>query len=356
MRTHIAVGVVTLFLLGVARAQPTPAAPGDYAVDEPLKVGGYWRWDYALVDDDGRLYVTRETHQQVIDLATGKVMADHQRLRAAARHGARSLRQAGPSSPTAKRRSCWSSTSRSTKSIGKIDSGYDADEAIYDAGSDRVLVSCGDANQLVVVDPNADLATAKPEKIDLGGKPEFLAADGKGRAFVCLEDKDQVAVVDLKAMRVVDRWTLGGGTSPAGLAIDAKAGRLFVGCHNQKLVVLNTDGGEVEAELPIGKGNDAVAFDPATGLTFASCGDGTLTVVGAGRRRQDRGEADGPDQALLADDGPGPGDARALPAVGGHAKGRGPAFIRASSPARSPSSSSSRPRAGEAVHVASHVA
>ena len=280
MRTHIAVGVVTLSLLGVARAQPTPAAPGDYAVAEPLKVGGEGRWDYAVIGDDGRLYVTRETHEQVIDLATGKVVADiagGERL-----HGTALVPSAGRAFITdGEAAKLLVVDLKTDKVIGKIDAADDADGAIYDAGSDRVLVSCGDANQLVVVDPHADLDTAKPEKIDLGGKPEFLAADGRGRAFVCLEDKDQIAVVDLKAMRVVDRWPLGGGTSPAGLAIDAKAGRLFVGCHNQKLVVLNTDGGEVEAELPIGKGNDAVAFDPATGLTFASCGDGTLTVVGS---------------------------------------------------------------------------
>ena len=281
MRTPIAIGIVTLSLSGVARARTIPAAAaGDYAVAETLKVGGEGRWDYAVVGDDKRLYVTRETHEQVIDLATGKVVADipgGERL-----HGTALVPSAGRAFITdGEAAKLLVVDLKTDKVIGKVDAADDADGAIYDAGSNRVLVACGDANQLVVVDPNADLDTAKPEKIDLGGKPEFLAADGRGRAFVCLEDKDQIAVVDLKAMKVTDRWPLGGGTSPAGLAIDAKAGRLFVGCHNGKLVVLNTDGGTVEAELPIGKGNDAVAFDPVTGDLFASCGDGTLTVAKA---------------------------------------------------------------------------
>ena len=63
------------------------------------------------------------------------------------------------------------------------------------------------------------------------------------------------------------------------MAIDAEHGRLFIGCHNNKLIVMDTKDGKVLADLPIGKGNDACGFDPGTGEAFASCGDGTLTVV-----------------------------------------------------------------------------
>ena len=161
--------------------------------------------------------------------------------------------------------------------LGKIDAADDADGIIYSPGDDRVLVSCGDASALLVLDPKADVATAKVEKIDLGGKPEFLAADGHGHVFVNLEDKDEVAAVDLKAMKVTARYKLGKGTGPAGLAIDAEHGRLFVGCHNSEMVVLDTADGHVLAELPIGNGNDACAFDDGT--AFASCNDATMTLV-----------------------------------------------------------------------------
>lgn len=86
-------------------------------------------------------------------------------------------------------------------------------------------------------------------------------------------------MIDLKTLKVVDRWACGTGTEPTGLAIDPKGGRLFVGCHNQKLVIMSTADGKALGELPIGKGNDACAFDPGTGDAFASCGDGTTTIA-----------------------------------------------------------------------------
>ncbi|MEO6995438.1 MAG: YncE family protein, partial [Lacunisphaera sp.] len=111
------------------------------------------------------------------------------------------------------------------------------------------------------------------------GKPEFLAADGKGNVYVNLEDKDKVAVVNVKAGKVVAYWPTAPGGAPVGMAIDAKHRRLFIGCRNpQKLLIMDCDNGKVLADLPIGRGVDAVAFDD--GYALASCGDGTLTVVG----------------------------------------------------------------------------
>jgi len=91
---------------------------------------------------------------------------------------------------------------------------------------------------------------------------------------------NQVAVVDLKSQKVIANWPTGSGGRPTGMAIDPQHHRLFVGCRNPKqLVIMSTDDGHVLAEVPIGSGNDACAFDPGTGEAFASCGDGTLTVV-----------------------------------------------------------------------------
>jgi hypothetical protein len=55
--------------------------------------------------------------------------------------------------------------------------------------------------------------------------------------------------------------------------------RLFVGCRNQLMAVVDYTNGKVVATVPIGKGVDANRFDPATGLAFASCNDGTIAVT-----------------------------------------------------------------------------
>ncbi len=115
--------------------------------------------------------------------------------------------------------------------------------------------------------------------IDLGGKAEFLAADGAGKVYVNLEDKNQVAVVDLKSRKVLARWPVAPGGTPVGLSIDTKKHQLFIGCRNpQKLIVMSTDDGKIVADLPIGSGVDATRFDGHQ--AFASCRDGHLEVAG----------------------------------------------------------------------------
>jgi DNA-binding beta-propeller fold protein YncE len=116
---------------------------------------------------------------------------------------------------------------------------------------------------------------------DLGGQPEQGAPDGKGRAYICVEDKGQVAVVDCKAMKTTGHYDLGAdGGTPAGLALDAANNRLFVCCRSaRKCVVLDAASGKTLATLPTGGGVDAAEFNPQTMEAFCSSGDGKLTVI-----------------------------------------------------------------------------
>ena len=162
--------------------------------------------------------------------------------------------------------------------LGKVKTAEDSDGVIYDPASGKVLVVCGDAGVLIPILADLDLATGKADAaVELGGKPEFLAADGKGKAYINLVDKDQVAVVDTKTMKVVNKWPTTPGGSPVGMSMDVAQRRLFIGCRKpQKLIVMDADNGKVLADLPIGAGVDATKFDDDV---FASCGDGTLTVA-----------------------------------------------------------------------------
>ncbi len=163
--------------------------------------------------------------------------------------------------------------------LGSIHAQPDADGIIFDPASARVLVVSGDGGVLMSFKPGIDPKTGKMDKpIELGGKPEFLASDGSGRVYINLEDKDEVAVVDMKARKVVARWPVAPGGAPVGMSIDTAKGRLFIGCRKpQKLIVMSTRDGKVLSDLPIGAGVDATKF--AWGQIFASCGDGVLAVA-----------------------------------------------------------------------------
>ena len=251
----------------------------EYSVTGTLSIGGEGRWDYITVDPAAQLlYVTRSTHTQVIDSVSGKLVADipgHGRL-----HGTALDPKVNRGYITdgegAKVTVFDMKTHKVLADLAAVD---DADGITYDSGTDRVLVACGDAQQLLVLDPNPEPSAEKFAHVDLGGKPESAVADGKGRAFVCINDKNEIAAVDLGTLKVTARYKIGTGTGPTGLAIDTESGTLFVGCRNKKMIVLDTDGGNVLAELPIGTGNDACAAYPLRHEAFASCGDGTVTIV-----------------------------------------------------------------------------
>lgn len=164
--------------------------------------------------------------------------------------------------------------------LGKIVAQPDADGIIFDPASGRVLVVSGDKGVLMSLKPDIDPKSGKIDvPIDLGGAPEFLASDGKGKVYVNLMDKNLVAVVDIRARKVVARWPVAPGGAPVGMSMDTRKRRLFIGCRKpQKLIVMSADDGKVLADLPIGAGVDATKIDE--GQAFASCRDGTLAVVG----------------------------------------------------------------------------
>ncbi len=278
-RTHTFF-VLNVLLTAFVQAQPSPAGSeaAPYRVTRTFHVGGEGGWDYLTVDPEHQLlYVPRSTHTMVLEAQTGKIVAD---IPGQSRnHGVALVPSVGRGFISdGADASVTMFDLKSYAVLGKIKAAEDADGIIYDSASGKVLVVCGDAGVVIPISPDQDPASAKAESaIELGGKPEFLAADGQGRVFINLVDKNQVAVLDTKATKVLNKWPTSPGGAPVGMSMDPGRRRLFIGCRRpQKLIVMNADNGKVLADLPIGAGVDATKFD---GDIFASCGDGTLTVA-----------------------------------------------------------------------------
>jgi YVTN family beta-propeller protein len=146
---------------------------------------------------------------------------------------------------------------------------------LFDAFSSRVFAFNGRSKSVSVIDPK----TRQVSEIPLAGKPEFAASDHSGRVYVNIEDLSQVAVIDATMVAVVKMLNLAPCQEPTGLSMDVAARRLFVGCGNKKMVVLDPDANRVVAEFDVGKGVDATAFDARRKLVFVSAGEGSLAVI-----------------------------------------------------------------------------
>jgi len=254
-------------------------AQGGWTVEKTFHVGGEGGFDYITVDAKShRLYVPRSTHTMVIDAESGNTIADIPGQKH--NHGVALVPELGRGFISDGAGSIVIFDLNSNAVLGTVAAKDDTDGIIYDKSTGLVLASAGDAGVLITLKADADPKSAAIDPtIDLGGKPEFLAADGTGKVYVNLEDKDQIAVVDLKARKVLAHWPVAPGGSPVGLAIDTEKHRLFVGCRKpQKMVVMSTHDGKVIGDLPIAAGVDATRWD---GLqAFASTREGKLSVAG----------------------------------------------------------------------------
>jgi len=257
---------------------PRAFAQGEWAVEKTFHVGEEGGFDYITVDAKShRLYVPRSTHTMVIDADSGATIGDiagqkHNHGVAVVPELARGFISDGAGSIVI-------FDLKTNAVLGTVAAKDDADGIIYDKSTGLVLVACGDAGVLITLKADADPKTAVIDAaIELGGKPEYLAADGTGKVYVNLEDKDQVAVVDLKARKVLAHWPVAPGGSPVGLAIDPQKHRLFIGCRKpQRMIVMSTDDGKIVAYLPIAGGVDATRWDG--NQAFASTREGKLSVA-----------------------------------------------------------------------------
>jgi YVTN family beta-propeller protein len=242
-----------------------------------IPIGGEGGWDILTIDSAARrLYLSHATKVVVVDLnahiVTGEI-ADTAGVHAfvAVPEVQRGFSSNGKESKS----SVVDLTTLKTTS--KIDTGQNPDAVVYEPRHGEVYVFNHTGNSVTVI--NAKAATVSAT-IPLGGTPEFAAVDGAaGRVYCNIEDKSEVAVIDADKHEVVAHWSLAPGEGPSGIALDAPHHRLFSGCHNKMMVMLNTESGRVVGSVPIGGGVDGCAFDETTQLAFASCGDGTTTIA-----------------------------------------------------------------------------
>jgi DNA-binding beta-propeller fold protein YncE len=165
---------------------------------------------------------------------------------------------------------------KTLKKIGEAKAEKDADSIVYDPASKRIFAMNGDPHTSTVIEAKTGKVI---ETMDLGGGPEFAVADGKGTVYVNIEDKDELVAIDSKSLKIKSRWPLAPAGAPTALAIDLAHRRLFsAGRKPQMLVVLDADSGKVIQSFPITAGVDAAAYDPETGLIFASTREGRIHI------------------------------------------------------------------------------
>jgi DNA-binding beta-propeller fold protein YncE len=252
------------------------AADSGYHVIKKLQLGGEGGWDYLTVDSAARrLYISRSTHVMVVDIDTDRVVGDIADTPGV--HGiaiAPELNRGFTSNGRANTAAIFDL--KTLKVLGQVKTGENPDAILYDPASKRVFTFNGRSKDATVFEATSGEIAGT---IALGGKPEFATADGKGKVYANVEDTNEVVEIDSRKLSLTKRYSIKPCDEPTGMGLDAEHHRVYSGCHNKVMTILDTETGKVIANVPIGEGVDGNGFDSGTGLAFSANGDGTLTVV-----------------------------------------------------------------------------
>ncbi|HEY3731172.1 MAG TPA: YncE family protein [Steroidobacteraceae bacterium] len=254
------------------------AADAPYHLERLVALGTPDRWDYVYADSDThRVFVAHGDRVTVVDGSSGHLVGEIAGLAGGA-HGIALVAAVGRGYTDDGHAGIAASFDLGTLQIQhRMQAGADADGIVFDPISGHVFVIDGEPGTVTVIDPRTDTVLAAAS---LGSRLEFGVAGGDGKLYVNSVEKHEIVRLDTRSNAVDAHWPMPACERPHGLAIDPMRHLLFAGCANSTLSVVDTGSGSVVANVPIGLGNDAVAFDPRRNLIFSPNGqDGTLSII-----------------------------------------------------------------------------
>jgi DNA-binding beta-propeller fold protein YncE len=266
----LCVTILNVTLLTVA------GSAAEYSVTKKIPIAGQGSWDYLTVDESARrLYVSHGTQVEVLDIDSGAVVGNIPKTPGV--HGVAIAPEFGRGFVSNGQSSNVTIFDLKTlKPVAEVPTGQKPDAIIYDPATKRVFAFNGESNNATAIDAASGKVAGT---VDLGGGPEFAAADGRGYVFDNLEDESLVLKINARDLRVEQRWPTAPCAKPSSMAMDQENRRLFVGCRSKVMAVMNADTGQVITTVPIGDHVDATAYDQENKLIFNSNGEGTVTVI-----------------------------------------------------------------------------
>ena len=267
-----------VLLLGATLLQCSTllSAQTAYKVSKNFKIASTGGWDYISIGpDNNRLYVSHGMQVNILDLTTGDSIGVIDSTKGV--HGIAFNKKMNKGfTSNGRSNNVTVFDLKTNKTLDTLHAGTNPDAIMFEIFTNTVVTCNGRSNDLSFIDVDKKKIIAT---VNVAGKPETAVSNDKGMLYVNVEDKNEIAVIDLKTFKVVNHFSLLPGESPTGLEIDKATNRLFATCE-KLLVVIDAATGKIVSKVEIGEGCDGAAFDNATKNIFTSNGlVGTLSVI-----------------------------------------------------------------------------
>ena len=266
--------IIALFL-GIILTQCVASQTG-YELKNEFHIKSNGGWDYPLSDPkSNRLYISHGNQVNILDKISGDSLGVIENTTGV--HGIAVLHKLNKGfTSNGRSNSVTVFNLKSNQVLDNISIGRNPDWIMYEKFTKKIITSNHSGGNISIIDP---IKNKLIDSIYIGGnKLETIVSDEKGLLFINLEDKNQIAVVDLKNNKLKDLWSLAPYEEPTGLALDKSSKRLFCSC-NKTLVIIDATNGKIIEHLEIGSGTDGVAFDPKSKLIFTSNGEGSMSII-----------------------------------------------------------------------------
>jgi len=274
MKLNNVKSIIALFL-GIILTQCVASQTG-YELKNEFHIKSNGGWDYPLSDPkSNRLYISHGNQVNILDKISGDSLGVIENTTGV--HGIAVLHKLNKGfTSNGRSNSVTVFNLKSNQVLDNISVGRNPDWIMYEKFTKKIITSNHSGGNISIIDP---IKNKLIDSIYIGGnKLETIVSDEKGLLFINLEDKNQIAVVDLKNNKLKDLWSLAPYEEPTGLALDKSSKRLFCSC-NKTLVIIDATNGKILEHLEIGSGTDGVAFDPKSKLIFTSNGEGSMSII-----------------------------------------------------------------------------
>ncbi|MEP6883219.1 MAG: hypothetical protein ABJC66_00585 [Gammaproteobacteria bacterium] len=287
--------IVALLLGPVARidAEAAGSSGERYAIVNSI-AGPDGMWDYAAVGfAERRLYLAQSENISILQLATPEEWTRID-IAGAMWHGVVPLESRGlilATNGDAHAVAIFDSKTRAFKGMISTSPGHqsklsgkmarfavlaDPDALVVEPKSGLVAAVNGGSGEIVFADIDQKAVVGR---VHVGGKLEFAVADGRGRLYVNVQTTHEIAVIDVPALKVVQRIPMAGCVEPKGLAYDVGTDLLISACDNGIAKFIVAQSSHLAASLEIGRGADAVMLDSVRHRAFIASGNDALLSV-----------------------------------------------------------------------------